>query len=194
MADFSQLHIPLVRASRFRVTLVRSAGAAEGGDASSAPSTPPSPSPADPPDPPNPLGDGGFQECTGLDIEQAVQLYEEGGRNDGVIQRIGRAKYVNIVLKRGMLFGSTGELNDDLWQWMFAVVSGVRPAPRYDGRIDVYRFTVSDSDIVASWQFFRGLPAKIVGPQFNAKTGEIAIEELHIAHEGLRLVAVPPSE
>ena len=35
--------------------------------------------------------------------------------------------------------------------------------------------------------FDRGLPAKISGPQLNAKSGEIAIEELHIAHEGLRL-------
>jgi hypothetical protein len=33
------------------------------------------------------------------------------------------------------------------------------------------------------------LPAKIRGPQLNAKTGEIAIEELTIAHEGLRLGA-----
>ena len=36
--------------------------------------------------------------------------------------------------------------------------------------------------------FERGLPAKIKGPELNAKTGEIAIEELTIAHEGLRLL------
>jgi len=41
---------------------------------------------------------------------------------------------------------------------------------------------------VAIWHFDRGLPAKVVGPQLNGKTGEIAIEELHIAHEGLRLL------
>jgi len=43
-------------------------------------------------------------------------------------------------------------------------------------------------DVVARWQFDRGLPAKIRGPELNGKTGEIAIEELHIAHEGLRLL------
>jgi hypothetical protein len=32
------------------------------------------------------------------------------------------------------------------------------------------------------------LPQKIRGPELNAKTGEVAIEELHIVHEGLRLV------
>ena len=30
---------------------------------------------------------------------------------------------------------------------------------------------------------------KVVGPTLNAKTGDIAVEELHIAHEGLRLGA-----
>jgi len=34
-----------------------------------------------------------------------VQDYLEGGRNDGIIRRAGRAKYTNIVLKRGMFFG-----------------------------------------------------------------------------------------
>ena len=42
--------------------------------------------------------------------------------------------------------------------------------------------------VSATWVFDRGLPMKIRGPELNAKTGEVAIEELHIAHEGLRLV------
>ena len=42
--------------------------------------------------------------------------------------------------------------------------------------------------VAATWVFERGLPARIKGPDLNAKTGEVAIEELHIAHEGLRLV------
>ena len=40
---------------------------------------------------------------------------------------------------------------------------------------------------MARWVFDRGLPSKVTGPSLNAKTGEIAIEELHIVHEGLRL-------
>jgi phage tail-like protein len=114
-----------------------------------------------------------------------VQEYQEGGRNDGVIRRVGRAKYSNIVLKRGMFYGDSGEVNADLWTWLQSVVSGERPVARYDGIIEV--MSVGDT-VVASWVFDRGLPAKIVGPQLNAKTGEVAVEELHIAHEGLRLV------
>ena len=39
-----------------------------------------------------------------------------------------------------------------------------------------------------TWTFDRGLPAKIKGPDLNGKSGEIAIEELHIAHEGLHML------
>lgn len=131
------------------------------------------------------LGDGAFQECSGLEIEMDVQNYQEGGRNDGVIQRAGRAKYQNLVLKRGMFYGASGKVNADLWNWLQGVVAGVRPITRYDGVIEV--MSVGER-VSATWVFDRGLPARIRGPELNGKTGEIAIEELHIAHEGLRLV------
>jgi phage tail-like protein len=132
------------------------------------------------------LADGAFQECSGLEIDMDTQEYYEGGRNDGVVRRVGRAKYVPIILKRGMLYGDSGNVNRELWDWLQGVASGVRPVQRYDGRIKV--MSVGDN-VAATWTFDRGLPAKIRGPELNAKTGEVAIEELHIAHEGLRLVA-----
>ena len=82
-----------------------------------------------------PLGDGGFQECSGLDIEMDVQELQEGGRNDGTVRQVGRGKYTNIVLKRGMLFPDDGEVNKALWNWIQGVLSGVRPVARYDGVI-----------------------------------------------------------
>src|SRR5262245_49592913 len=64
------------------------------------------------------LGDGAFQDCTGLEVEMDVQEYQEGGRNDGVIRRVGRGKYSPIVLKRGMFYGNGGTVNRDLWRWI----------------------------------------------------------------------------
>jgi len=131
------------------------------------------------------LGDGGFQECSGLEVDLDVQEYYEGGRNSSVVRRVGRAKYQNIVLKRGMFYGGSGGVNRSLWNWLQGVANGVRPVSRYDGTIQV--MSVGDS-VVATWTFDRGLPAKIKGPELNAKTGEVANEELTIAHEGLRLL------
>jgi phage tail-like protein len=164
----------LLRAFRFQVKLRRSPAAESGAagtdfapaDASGAP-----------------LGDGAFQECSGLDIEMDVQEYREGGRNDGVIRRVGRAKYQNLVLKRGM-FHTGGAVDRELWRWLQSIVTGERPVPRYDGVVEVMSGAQA---VVARWEFERGVPARLVGPTLNAQTGEIAIEELHIAHEGLRL-------
>ena len=132
------------------------------------------------------LGDGAFQECSGLEIEMDVQEYLEGGRNDGVIRSVGRAKYVPIVLKRGMFYPSSGSANRDLWNWIQGIAAGERPVARYDGMIKVMS---SGENVSATWVFDRGLPTKIRGPELNARTGEVAIEELTISHEGLRLVA-----
>jgi phage tail-like protein len=131
------------------------------------------------------LGDGGFQECSGLDIEMDVQELIEGGRNDSTVRLIGRGKFSPIVLKRGMLYPAGGPVYSELWAWLQGVLAGVRPVARYDGVIDVLS---ADRELtLATWVFDRGLPSKIAGPQLNAKTGEIAIEELTLQHEGLRL-------
>ena len=150
----------------------------------------PAPAPSSEASPNDALGEGGFQECTGLDLEMDVQELMEGGRNDGVIRRVGRGKYQNIVLKRGM-FVQGNKANADLWNWLQSILTGQRPVTRYDGTIEVYDargVENPEAKVLATFQFDRGLPARITGPQLNAKTGEIAIEELHIAHEGLRFV------
>lgn len=135
-------------------------------------------------DGPDTLGDGGFQEVTGLEVEMDVSDYEEGGRNDAVIRRIGRAKFQPLVCKRGMFGPVEGDAESELWQWFQDIVAGVRPVRRYDGTVLVHD---QAGNTMAAWRFQRALPMKIVGPQLNAKTGEIAIEELHLAHEGLQL-------
>ncbi|MFN0123892.1 MAG: phage tail protein [Blastocatellia bacterium] len=131
------------------------------------------------------LCDGAFQECSGLDLEMDIQEYQEGGRNDGTIRRAGRAKYSPLILKRGMFYNDSGHVNRDLWKWIQGAVSGERPLARYDGIVQVMS---QGEQVAATWVFDRGLPMKVSGPALNGKTGEVAIEELHIAHEGLRLI------
>jgi phage tail-like protein len=94
------------------------------------------------------------------------------------------------VLKRGIMVPDGGQYMDTaFWDWLTAMVSGNLPVLRCDGHIRVSN--PAGTQVVAHWSFTRGLPVKVTGPALNAKTGEIAIEELHIAHEGLRLEAAP---
>lgn len=156
-------------AFNFRVSLKRSADATDGAET---------------------LTDGGFQECSGLDVEMDVQELDEGGRNDGIVRLVGRGRYANLVLKRGMFHTESGPVRDELWSWIQDVVSGARPSRRYDGEIEVLdRTGGDDARVLCTWSFSRGLPQKVVGPQLHAATGGLAVEELHIAHEGLRLEA-----
>lgn len=134
------------------------------------------------------LGEGAFAECSGLQIEMDVQALDEGGRNDGVIQQVGRGKYQPIVLKRGMFIDGDG-VNGAVWAWLMGILQGRRPVVRYDGVVEVLdRTGEPEGRVLATWSFDRGLPSRVVGPQLDAKAGAIAMEELHIAHEGLRLV------
>lgn len=148
----------------FRVTLVSAGG--DGGGASE-------------------LGDGGFQEVTGLELEMDAPEVQEGGRNDGVIRLAGRGKYGALTLKRGMLFPAEGRVAGDLWAWLQGILAGERPVRRYDGRVDV--LDAAGGRVVATWSFVRALPTKLAGPRLDARTGEVAIEELTLAHEGLIL-------
>ena len=172
----------LLTAFRFEVKLVRSPDIVAGRQALAGAATAYSPAKG-----PDLLGSGAFQDCTGLEIEMDVQEFVEGGRNNGTVRRVGRAKFVPLVLKRGMFFGSDheGQADPRLWHWLQRIVNGERPVPRFDGVVSLMG---ADGTVRATWIFERGLPAKIRGPELNAKTGEVAIEELTVAHEGLRLL------
>ena len=131
------------------------------------------------------LGDGGFQECTGLEIEMDVQELIEGGRNDGTVRLVGRGKYSNIVLKRGMLFPDGGTaVERDL-----GMAAG-RPRRRAAGGALRRRDRGADGSSGAVDRDL-GVRPRAAGEGRRAaaqrEDGEIAIEELTIAHEGLRL-------
>ncbi|TRO58525.1 phage tail protein [Streptomyces sp. IB201691-2A2] len=184
----------LVQTFRFHVRLTRSVvpsrttvlpPALDGSGAGT-----PAVGPGTPPSGLDRLGDGGFQECSGLGLEADLRELSQGGDNDHVVRRAGRVKLQPLILKRGMFTATEGGSADtSLWEWLQNMTAGGRAVSRYDGDVDVY--DASARRIVAHWKFVRGLPLKISGPTLNARTGEIAVEELHIAHEGLRLERVP---
>ena len=120
---------------------------------------------------------GGFSECTGLDISLDIEEYKEGGNNGLILRFPTRVKWSNLRLKRGIA------QSDELWLWHFGFVGG--QVARRDG---VVTLQDEQQNSVKSWSFTRGLPVKWTGPSLNASQNQIAIEELEIAHEGLRLL------
>ena len=118
----------------------------------------------------------GFTECTGLSTETDVIEYREGSDRGGVRKIPGLAKFTNIVLKRGLT------RSRDLWNWRKVIIDG--GIDRRSGAIIVLG---DDHAAVARFRFREGWHSKWEGPTFNARSSEVAIETLEIAHEGLEL-------
>lgn len=121
---------------------------------------------------------GGFSECTGLEMTLQLEEHEEGGNNGLVRKFPKRINWGNIKLRRG----TAG--NSALWDWHYAFVTG--EGKRRDGTITLQN---EQFQPVRAWTFRRGLPVKWTGPSMNASQGQVAIEELEIAHEGLEVVS-----
>jgi phage tail-like protein len=137
-------------------------------------------SPGAPGAPLQPVGSspsGGFSECSGLEMSMDIEEYKEGGNNATILRFPTRVKWANLRLKRGVA------LTDDLWRWHFGFVRG--QVVRRDG---VVTLQDEQQNPVKMWSFTRGLPVKWTGPSLNATQNQVAIEELEIAHEGLKLL------
>jgi phage tail-like protein len=124
-----------------------------------------------------PLCSGAFAECTGLEATMEPKVIKAGGANYGPAQRVGPVTFATVVLKRGMT------TTRDLWNW-FQTVAGGGYSYRLDARITMQS---PSGQAVLTWVLDRALPVKFKAADLNAKGGEIGIEELHLAHEGLRL-------
>ena len=117
---------------------------------------------------------GGFSECSGLEMSMEPEEYKEGGNNGRVLQFANRVKWSNIILKKGIGAGSA------LWDWQYGFVEG--KGKRRDGMIALLTDLKLPTRI---WYFRKGLPVKYSGPTMNAAENLVAIEEIHIAHEGI---------
>lgn len=121
---------------------------------------------------------GAFAECTGLEATMEPKQIRAGGMNYGSAQRVGQVSFATVILKRGMT--STRHL----WKW-FQMVSGGAYATRMDVEIDVQN---AAGETVLTWGLSQCLPVKFKAADLNAKGTEVAVEELHLVHEGLSLV------
>lgn len=122
---------------------------------------------------------GAFAECTGLEATMEPKVIKAGGSNYGAAQRAGTVSFATVVLKRGMT------ATRDLWNW-FQLVAGGAYAYRLSAEIEVQD---SAGNAAITWSLDRCMPVKFKAADLNAKGNEVGIEELHLAHEGLRLVA-----
>lgn len=119
----------------------------------------------------------GFSEVGGLSSETDIIEYREGNENIFSRKLPGKTKHSNISLKRGYTADSK-----DLVAWRKTVTDG--KTVRKGGTITLLNEARQPA---LTWEFSDGWPSKLAGPAMNAKTNEVAIEEMEICFEKLAL-------
>jgi phage tail-like protein len=124
------------------------------------------------------LCNAAFSECDGLELNQEVKTIREGGNNGVQVKLAGATAYGTLTLKRGLT------ASFDLWDWFEASIqdSSLR------GDAAVVLLAPDGTTERARWVLHGCLPMKLKAPPLNAKDGMVAVEELQVAYQSLKLV------
>ena len=69
----------------------------------------------------------------------------------------------------------------DMWSWRRQVEEGDLGGARRSGTITLHN---QKGEPIARWTFRNAWPSNLNGPTYDAKSNEVAVEELTITHEG----------
>ena len=114
-----------------------------------------------------------FQEVNGLTAEIGVEELVVGGENMFTYRLPVKAKYNNIILKRGML------KNSKLIDWFRNAVEHFQFEPR-DIKINLLN---EKNEPVAFWKVIQAYPVKWVISDFKASENALVIETIEIAYQ-----------
>jgi len=119
--------------------------------------------------------DAGFQEISGLTQEVNPSEWREGQP----AKISGSYKVGDVTLKRGVI----GDV-DTLYSWL---QQAKQNDPRAGREVSITQ--VGESGLpVKTWKLTGARPVKYTGPTLSGKGTDVAIEELEISCEGIKLV------
>lgn len=125
----------------------------------------------------DPLCNASFAECDGLELNQEVKTIREGGNNGVQVRLAGATTYGTLTLKRGIT------ASFDLWDWFEQSIGD--PSLRADAAVVL--LAQDRTTERARWVLHDCLPLKLKAPPLNAKDGVVAVEELQVAYQSLKL-------
>lgn len=132
-----------------------------------------------------------FTECQGLGVKVKREAYFEGGVNDQQRIVLGQAEYTDVTLKRGV--------TDNLafLDWMSQILpeliaretgNGTPPRMERHTRRNVNILVFNQAgETMQCWTLVGAVPVIWKAPALQANGNAIAIEELTLAYEGLKV-------
>ncbi len=119
-----------------------------------------------------------FQEASGLDTEYDVMEYRNGNSPEySIVKMPGLKKASDITLKKGT-FKDDSALFDYFSQVKMNVIA------RKTVTISLIDET---GNALFVWTLINAFPKKVTGTSMDAKSSDVAIEEIVLAHEGLTM-------
>ncbi len=120
----------------------------------------------------------GFTEVSGLNVETGVIEYRHGASPEYAVTKMpGMQTNGNITMKRGTFLG-----DNEFYDWWNTVA--LNTIERRDLTISLLN---EAHEPVVVWKVKNCWPTKVESTDLNATGGEVAIESIEIAHEGLTM-------
>jgi phage tail-like protein len=118
-------------------------------------------------------GDIRFQEVSGLSAELGVEEVVEGGENRFSHRLPTRAKYSNLILKRGLLTDSR------LIAWCIDAIENFIFEPT---TVNVTLLNENHEPLAEAYSFVRAWPVKWAVSDFKAQENSLVVETLELAY------------
>ncbi len=124
-----------------------------------------------------------FTECSGLGMTIDKDVYFEGGVNDQQRIFLKQTKFNDVTLKRG--------ITDDLsfWGWIHGVLN---TTVKKRLNVNILLFNQA-GETMQTWTLIGAIPVGWKAPSLQADAKTVAIEELTLAYEGLKVKGSPPN-
>lgn len=117
-----------------------------------------------------------FSSVSGLKMTRQKIVYRDG--MGGLFQMLGFEPEFDITLSRGIV-----RAQDELWSWLNSA-SGRRIEKR---DILISLTNEAGTELLVTWSVLNAFPISLSAPNFNATSNEVALEELQLAADSLRV-------
>lgn len=126
--------------------------------------------------PPN-AHDVRFTEVSGLSVELGTEEIAEGGENRFLQKFPTRAKYPELVLKRGLL------VNSEIVKWIRDCIEDLNIQPK---NIDI-KLLNEKHEPMLTWHVINAYPTKWAVSDLNASNNAVVIESLQFFYQYFRV-------
>lgn len=125
-----------------------------------------------------------FSECSGLGVQIKKETLMEGGVNEQQRILLGSAEFSDVTLRRGLS-------NDPaFWNWISPLLtqqSGRGSPPSYRRNVNILVFNQA-GETMQRWTLIGAVPIGWKAPALQADSSTVAIEEITLTYEGLKVV------